>query len=85
MSVATGLQVFRLYDTDILITDGINVRFDTGGWKTKHTKNCMNDNLPVGYRVVQKDFEWYVETPNQVFEYQDKMIIDIETAEVYYE
>lgn len=58
-------RVVRLYDTEILIflNSGF-IQLNSGGWKTRHTKNCINDNLPSGYAIYQRDFKWYVDTPN---------------------
>ena len=68
-----GLEIFsignkeyrRLYDTVIVDfnhdSEGRTVTLNTGGWKTNHTKNCMNDFLRrFGFRVFQKNFKWYV-------------------------
>ena len=54
-------EYHRLYNTIIVERDGDKVTLNTGGWKTNHTKNCMNDFLKLfGFGVVQKDFVWYI-------------------------
>lgn len=54
-------EYHKLYDTVIVERDGDKVTLNTGGWKTNHTKNCMNDFLKsFGFGVYQKDFVWYV-------------------------
>ena len=58
-------EYHRLYDTVIVDynhdSEGRTVTLNTGGWKTNHTKNCMNDFLKrFGFKVYQKDFVWYV-------------------------
>lgn len=50
-------------------------RLNSGGWRTNHTKNCINDNLPEGYHLYQKDFNWYVTTPEGTLNFEDKMEI----------
>lgn len=75
----------QLYDTVILIKNNHYIKLNTGGFSTNHTKNCMNDNLPTGFKVYQKDFEWYVETPLKTLIYKDYMIIDTLTSEVTYD
>lgn len=73
----TNEVVFRLYDTDILELDHGVIRLNTNGWKTNHTKNCMNDNLPQGYKVFQKNYTWYVDTPNGTVEFIDNMELKV--------
>ena len=54
-------EYHRLYNTIIVERDGDKVTLNTGGWKTNHTKNCMNDFLSrFGFKVYQRNFEWYV-------------------------
>lgn len=70
--------MFKLYDTVILSTNGIFLKLNTGGYKTDHTKNCMNDNLPKGYNVYKENYEWFVNTPNQkAIEFVDEMILTL--------
>tara|TARA_R110000851_G_scaffold170250_1_gene316595 strand:- start:131 stop:406 length:276 start_codon:yes stop_codon:yes gene_type:complete len=74
-------DMYQLYNTVILSTNGSFIKLNTSGFKTNHTKNCMNDNLPSGYKVYQKDFEWYVDTPsNKGLTFEDDMILTIEKA-----
>jgi hypothetical protein len=68
LSIVTinGLTVAKLYQTNILVIDSNKgtVKFNSGGWLTKHTKKCIN--LVLGQsnlnflNVIQRDFEWYV-------------------------
>ena len=59
------LLVAQLYDTKIFkqSIDG-NIELYTGGFKTNHTKNCINDLLPEGYKVYQEKGTWYLKEPN---------------------
>ena len=55
-------EYHKLYDTVIVDfnhdSEGRTVTLNTGGWKTNHTKNCMNDFLKrFGFGVFQKDFK----------------------------
>jgi len=68
-------HVYKLYDTNILLFEENSVRLNSDGFKTNHTKNCMNDNLPDGYRVYQSDFKWFVKTPTRTLSFQDNMVI----------
>lgn len=50
----------KLHGTDVVTyhADG-RVTLATGGWKTRTTKNRINKYAPV--RIVQRDYEWYVD------------------------
>jgi len=59
------LHRHKLYET--LVVDAIenpngwDIFLNTGGWKTNHTKNCMNDFLSqFNLGVVQRNFTWYL-------------------------
>ena len=83
-----GLEVFnignkeyyKLYDTVIVIAEHLEdgstrIRLNHNGWKTNHTKNCMNDFLRrFGFKVYQKDFVWYVKGRELSFEFETDMV-----------
>jgi len=55
----------RLYNTRIIecleSPEGYSILLNTGGFNTKHTKNCMNDFLAKwDLKVIQRNFKWYV-------------------------
>ena len=68
-------EYYKLYDTVIVIAEHLEngstrIRLNNGGWKTNHTKNCMNDFLKrFGFKVYQKDFVWYVRGRELPFEF----------------
>ena len=70
-------MIVRLYNTNIIIVDGEQIKLNTDGYRTNHTKNCINDFLPDGYNLYQKDFTWYVKTPNTTLDFYDNMVIEI--------
>lgn len=76
-----GKTVAQLYDTIILVknhNDG-TIQLNTGGYETRHTKNCMNDLLPSGFSVFQKNFTWFVSLPNgKTIHFVDNMVINME-------
>ena len=55
-----GQTIAQLYNTIIFIREGNNIKLNSGGWRTNHTKNCINDLLPARLHLYQKDFEWYL-------------------------
>ena len=73
-------EYYKLYDTVIVIAEHLEdgstrIRLNNGGWKTNHTKNCMNDFLRrFGFRVFQKDFKWYVRGRELPFEFETDMV-----------
>jgi signal peptidase I len=88
-----GLQVLKLdntlihklYDTDIVKIEYqtwgyTNVILNSGGWKTRHTKICMNDVLDqFNLKVIQKDFNWFlVDNDNIIaWDFEDGMNLGI--------
>ena len=52
--------IAQLYSTIIFIREGNNIKLNSGGWRTRHTKNCINDLLPARLSLYQKNFEWYL-------------------------
>jgi len=59
-------KIYHFYhQTPIVINIGGGMyRIANGGYKTMSTKTRINNILPLGFKVFQRDFEWYVETPN---------------------
>ena len=52
----------------------------SGGWLTPTTKRRMNqasNQYRLNFRVFQKGWVWFVQTPNSTIEYYEGMIIDI--------
>ena len=87
MKKRKGLEIFnignkeyyKLYDTIIVIAEsteeGYRIRLNHNGFKTNHTKNCMNDFLKrFGFKVFQKDFKWYVRGKEVPFEFETDMV-----------
>jgi len=77
-----------LYDTDIVTIgregDYTNVILNSGGWRTNHTKNCMNDVLTIyNLKVIQKNFMWYlVDGHNTIaWDFEDGMNLGIKYNE----
>lgn len=69
--------IVKLYDTNVLISDNNYIKLNSGGFKTNHTKNVINDFLPSGFTLFQKDFEWYVATPDKTIEFEDGMTVAV--------
>lgn len=66
-------------DTIIVFRDDASKRMllNSWGWQTTTTKKYINKYLPHGYRLFQKNFEWFIEQPNgEVIDYIDWMQIN---------
>jgi hypothetical protein len=66
----------RLHSTNIVCfyPDGA-IELNSGGHQTVTTKARMNEVLPPGWGVSQKNFEWTVHTPGGNHEFFDRMVI----------
>lgn len=51
------------YQTPVVTWYRDKIILNTGGWYTATTKSRMNTFLPTGYRVYQKHFYWWINTP----------------------
>mgnify|MGYP001417138772 CR=1 FL=1 len=77
--------IHKLYNTNIVTitnhaTEYINVILNSGGWKTRHTKICMNDILDqFNLKVIQKDFGWFLVDSNNTiaWDFEDGMTLGI--------
>lgn len=74
---SNGSVNFKLYNTIILSVKDKVMTFNTGGFKTRHTKNCLNDVIPSGFRVFQKDFDWFVDGPTGTIEFVDGLKVSM--------
>jgi hypothetical protein len=53
--------------------DTIMVR--DAGYQTATTKRRINSRLPTGYRVIQRDCDWYVETPDGRIDWTGRLVV----------
>ena len=81
-NLETVKTIAQLYDTIILTDFGNSIKLNSGGFRTNHTKNCINDLLPNGFKVYQRNFEWFLITPFGEKVFKDNMVIDLEKYEV---
>ena len=81
VNLKNGL-VAQLYDTVILACfNGDSIMLNSGGFRTKHTMNCINDLLPRGFSVFQRKSDWYVNTPSDVIAFTDGIKLNLFTGE----
>jgi hypothetical protein len=56
-----------------------DLELNSGGWQTYTTKSRMNQfaaQYEMPFSVYQKNFNWYVQTPNGTFNFVDGMILE---------
>lgn len=63
--------IIRLHDTDILKFSGKSIVLNSGGYHTRTTKERINHFLPPGFYVYQKDYEWFLKTPDAKYDFKD--------------
>ena len=74
-------QLLVAYHSTIVVKV-VNHRYvvlKSGGWLTPTTKRRMNqasNEYRLNFRVFQKGWVWFVETPKSTIEYYEGMIID---------
>ena len=74
-------QLLVAYHSTIVVKviDNKYTVLNSGGWLTNTTKRRMNeasDAFRLNYRVFQKGWAWFVETPEGIVDYYEGMIID---------
>jgi len=66
-----GDKTITLYSTDILQFKGDKIILNSGGYKTITTKSRINQFLPGGIRVYQKNGEWFIDNGAYHFKFFD--------------
>lgn len=72
-----GNRYIYYHNTAIVVelADG-SFRLSSGGWETKSTKERINQHLPGNCKLVQKDYDWYINKDGELIEFESGMIID---------
>jgi hypothetical protein len=68
-------RVISLHNTDIIKFFSNYTVLNSGGWRTKTTKDRINTFVP-WIKVFQKKNNWYVKTETETLEFEDNMIIN---------
>ena len=77
---STNCSTVVLHRTAIAVYDHNTnaIKLNTGGWQSVTTKSRLNailSELKCGFRVFQKDFDWYLSTNHQTVDFWDGMIL----------
>lgn len=79
-----GITIVTYHWTDVVIFDHEQISLNSNGWRTATTKTRMNqasNQFELGYRVYQKDYDWFVQLPDKsVVPFGDEMVIDRKTG-----
>lgn len=71
-----GRTVHFYHQSPVVVRDGATYRLDSHGYRTMTTKERINRHLPRGWKVIQRDFEWFLTTPDgERREFADGMTI----------
>ena len=77
--IVDGLTAVRYHYTDVVKWDRDVIILDSGGWQTVTTKRRMNqvsDAHNLGFRVYQRDFEWFVDFKEKTLPFYDGMRLE---------
>lgn len=74
-----GARHYAYHRTAVVIVNADrSIRLDSGGWKTATTKRAMNqasNQDELGFRVFQRDHEWFVHWQGRDIEFVDGMTL----------
>ena len=81
----TGVDSVYLHDTPVVKVQRVNdslqiVTLHSGDWRTPTTKRRMNevsDEWALGFKVYQKNKDWYVETDEGSIDFIDGMVFGV--------
>ena len=72
------LEAIRLHDTNIVtFLKGGKIRLDNGGFQTPTTKKRIQEWLPEGWSLYQKNWQWLINTPTGTIKYKNNMEIQL--------
>jgi hypothetical protein len=85
-SLENGRTEVVYYKTLIVAFDKEEIVLDAGGWRTRTTMIRMNQvsrHFGLGYRVYQKDTQWFVEYKKEKHNFTDERVrVDRTSGEV---
>lgn len=72
-----GYKYYFYHQTPVVVklSDGV-YSLANNGFRTMSTKQRINNRLPLGFKLFQRDFEWYIETPEGELRFIDGMTLD---------
>ena len=76
VAASKGTLRVTYHSTVIVEISGDTVTLNSGGWRTSTTKTRINQaahQFDLGFQVIQKDFQWFVQTAAGVVPFTDGM------------
>ena len=73
-----GMRVVTYHTTPIVQFNDEKIVLDSGGWKSRTTRNRMNqaaNEYGLGIRVRQRNGDWFVEIGSETLPFEDGMEI----------
>lgn len=73
-----GLTQVVYHTTPVVQFNDNEIILNTGGWFTNTTKTRMNqtsNQFDLGYRVYQKNYEWFVEYKNKTIPFENDQVV----------
>jgi hypothetical protein len=65
----------KLHGNVIMTIYRYHIELSSGGWKTLTTKERLNRYLPNGFKLYQKNWEWYIEHGDKTYDFDDVLWI----------
>lgn len=77
-----GTIVHFYHQTPVVVEQNGTFKVNNGGYETSSTKERINRYLPSGFKVIQRDFVWYLETydPSLPFNEREKERMEFENG-----
>lgn len=73
-----GSRIHFYHQTPVVVEFDGHYKLNSGGYQTSTTKERINRHIPSGYYVRQRDFVWYLETPEGEVEFEDSMTFEVQ-------
>ena len=71
-------MVVTYHSTDIVKFNDQEIILNSGGWLSATTKSRMNqtaNQFDLGYRVIQKDYEWFINFNGRRIKFYDNITL----------
>jgi hypothetical protein len=76
---SNGYICVKYHNTEVVRFNHERIVLNSNGWSTHTTKVRMNqasNQYGLGYKVYQRDYDWYIDFKGQTIEYKDKIELE---------
>ena len=70
-----GIAIYHHKTAIVIFEPGGAIHLNNGGYYTSTTKKRLNLFTPEGFRVFQRDYAWYLETPERTVDFNGWAVI----------